>query len=101
MSKQRVGILHPGQMGVVVAETLRNSGQEVCWASEGRSTYNSLQLDLNRRFSGGLSIRGVYTLAKAMDNTSAFLATDGDDNTPQDSRNLAAEWGPSDRKSVV
>jgi len=31
-----------------------------------------------------------------MDNTSAFLATDGDDNTPQDSRNLAAEWGPSD-----
>jgi 3-hydroxyisobutyrate dehydrogenase-like beta-hydroxyacid dehydrogenase len=37
VSKQRVGILHPGQMGVVVAETLRNSGQEVCWASEGRS----------------------------------------------------------------
>ena len=31
-----------------------------------------------------------------MDDTSAFLATDGDDNTPQDSRNLAAEWGPSD-----
>ena len=34
--------------------------------------------------------------AKSMDDTSAFLATDGDDNTPQDSRNLAAEWGPSD-----
>ena len=31
-----------------------------------------------------------------MDDASAFLATDGDDNTPQDSRNLAAEWGPSD-----
>ena len=31
-----------------------------------------------------------------MDDTSAFLATDGDDNTPQDSRNLSAEWGPSD-----
>ena len=31
-----------------------------------------------------------------MDDTSAFLATDGDDNTPQNSRDLAAEWGPSD-----
>src|SRR3954454_1762344 len=31
-----------------------------------------------------------------MDDASAFLATDGDDNTPQNSRDLAAEWGPSD-----
>jgi hypothetical protein len=31
-----------------------------------------------------------------MDDASAFLASDGNDNTPQDSRNLAAEWGPSD-----
>ena len=30
------------------------------------------------------------------DTPSHRLATDGDDNTPQDSRNLAAEWGPSD-----
>ena len=37
MSKQRVGVIHPGQMGVVVAETIRNSGHEVCWASGGRS----------------------------------------------------------------
>ena len=44
----------------------------------------------------GASFRAAYTLAKSEDDTSAFLATDGDDNTPQDSRNLAAEWGPSD-----
>jgi hypothetical protein len=31
-----------------------------------------------------------------MDDTSAFLATDGDDNTPQNSRTMAAEWGPAD-----
>jgi hypothetical protein len=31
-----------------------------------------------------------------MDDQSAFLATDGNDNTPQDSRNLAAEWSLSD-----
>ena len=37
MAKEKVGILHPGQMGVVVAETVRNSGHEVLWASAGRS----------------------------------------------------------------
>ncbi|MCU1335967.1 MAG: NAD(P)-dependent oxidoreductase [Bryobacterales bacterium] len=37
MTAQRIGILHPGEMGSVVAATVRNSGYEVCWASEGRS----------------------------------------------------------------
>jgi 3-hydroxyisobutyrate dehydrogenase-like beta-hydroxyacid dehydrogenase len=36
VTKQKVGVLHPGQMGVVVAQTIRNSGHEVYWASEGR-----------------------------------------------------------------
>src|ERR1700730_15446268 len=34
---QHIGILHPGEMGSAVAAALRNSGREVCWASEGRS----------------------------------------------------------------
>ena len=37
MPVQRIGILHPGQMGIVVAVTAKNSGNEVYWASEGRS----------------------------------------------------------------
>ena len=37
MPARRVGILHPGQMGSLVAVTLQNSGNEVYWASEGRS----------------------------------------------------------------
>ena len=37
MQKPRVGILHPGNMGVSIAATARNSGCEVFWASEGRS----------------------------------------------------------------
>src|SRR5215472_12147032 len=45
------------------------------WVSEGRSTYNALQVDLNRRFSAGLSLRGVYTLAKAMDDGDSLNAT--------------------------
>ena len=48
-----------------------------------------------RRLRQGLSFRAAYTLANSMDDTSSFLASDGDDNTPQNSRDLAAEWGPS------
>jgi 3-hydroxyisobutyrate dehydrogenase-like beta-hydroxyacid dehydrogenase len=34
---RNVGILHPGEMGSAVAATVRNSGHEVWWTSEGRS----------------------------------------------------------------
>lgn len=32
-----IGILHPGAMGVAVAQTMKNSGYEVVWAGNGRS----------------------------------------------------------------
>jgi 3-hydroxyisobutyrate dehydrogenase-like beta-hydroxyacid dehydrogenase len=38
MTSQRIGILHPGQMGIVVVVSAQNSGNEVLWASEGRSS---------------------------------------------------------------
>ena len=37
MAQQNVGILHPGDMGISVAATIKNSGHAVYWASEGRS----------------------------------------------------------------
>jgi 3-hydroxyisobutyrate dehydrogenase-like beta-hydroxyacid dehydrogenase len=37
MQKPRVGILHPGNMGIAVAASAKNSGCHVYWASEGRS----------------------------------------------------------------
>jgi 3-hydroxyisobutyrate dehydrogenase-like beta-hydroxyacid dehydrogenase len=37
MTSQRIGIVHPGQMGTVVAISAQNSGNEVLWASDGRS----------------------------------------------------------------
>ncbi len=37
MAAQRIGILHPGQMGTVVAVSAHNSGNEVFWTSEHRS----------------------------------------------------------------
>ena len=37
MAAEHIGILHPGEMGSAVAATVRNSGYDVRWVSEGRS----------------------------------------------------------------
>ena len=38
------------------------------WFSEGVSSYNGLEVDVNHQFSHGLQIRGVYTYSKALDD---------------------------------
>ncbi|HLJ24551.1 MAG TPA: carboxypeptidase-like regulatory domain-containing protein [Candidatus Acidoferrales bacterium] len=38
------------------------------WLSEGVSSYNGLEVDLNHQFSHGLQFRGVYTFSKALDD---------------------------------
>lgn len=37
MTKQNIGILHPGEMGVSIAASAQNSGHTVFWDSTGRS----------------------------------------------------------------
>jgi 3-hydroxyisobutyrate dehydrogenase-like beta-hydroxyacid dehydrogenase len=37
MTKHKIGILHPGLMGISIAASAQNSGHDVYWASEGRS----------------------------------------------------------------
>jgi 3-hydroxyisobutyrate dehydrogenase-like beta-hydroxyacid dehydrogenase len=32
-----IGVLHPGEMGVSVAQALVDSGHQACWLNEGRS----------------------------------------------------------------
>jgi hypothetical protein len=43
--------------------------------SEGDSSYNALQVDLNHRFSTGFSLRGVYTRSKTIDDGDSLNAT--------------------------
>jgi len=43
--------------------------------SEGDSSYNALQLDVNHRFSGGFAVRGVYTRSKTIDDGDSLNAT--------------------------
>jgi hypothetical protein len=45
------------------------------WFSWGTSNYHALQVDANRRFSHGFSIRGVYTWSKALDDGDSLNAT--------------------------
>lgn len=45
------------------------------WFSVGTSSYNALQVDVTRRFSHGLSFRGVYTFSKALDDGDSMNQT--------------------------
>ena len=45
------------------------------WFSEGVSSYHALEVDVRRRFSRGLSLRGVYTFSKALDDGDSLNQT--------------------------
>ena len=62
----------------------------------GFSNYNSLQVKLERRFSAGFSFLNSFVWGKAIDNSAQALDTNGgNDASPQDIRNMAAEKGLS------
>jgi len=67
------------------------------WYTEGNSSYNALQIDVNRRISQGFQIRANYTWSKNLDNNSALTIAQAS-NEPQmvmDPRDLRRDWGPS------
>ena len=62
----------------------------------GLSNYNALQVKLERRFTNGLQFLNSFVWGKAIDNAGQSLDTSaGNDASPQDIRNLAAERGLS------
>jgi hypothetical protein len=65
------------------------------WLSEGVSSYNALQVDVNRRFSGGLTLRGVYTFSKVLDDGDSLNATTsgGGPALASNPFNLRSDWG--------
>ncbi|HKR30958.1 MAG TPA: carboxypeptidase-like regulatory domain-containing protein [Terriglobales bacterium] len=67
------------------------------WLSEGVSSYNALQVDVRRAFSGGLQFRGMYTYAKSLDDGTAWNSSVGA-NAPgfvMYPANPKLDWGPS------
>ena len=63
--------------------------------SRARSEFDSLQARFQQRYAFGCTMLVAYTLGKSMDDASGFFTSAGDPNFPQDSDNLAAEWGRS------
>jgi hypothetical protein len=65
------------------------------WYSEGVSQYNALQADINHRFSGGLSFRGVYTWSKTLDDGDSLNATAASNAVAllSDPYNPKVDWG--------
>jgi len=59
------------------------------------SAYHALQASVERRFAGSIHFLGAYSFSRSIDDTSDFLATNGDDNYPQDSARLFLERGLS------
>jgi hypothetical protein len=60
------------------------------------SDYHALQIRAERQQAGGLLWRAAYTWSKSIDDASAFLPSEGNDNTPQDARRPEADRGLSD-----
>lgn len=49
-----------------------NLANSTTWMSEGVSSYNAFNVDVNRRFTHGFQVRGVYTFAKNLDDGTAW-----------------------------
>ncbi len=72
-----------------------NRGSIVTRTNEGNSTYNGLDLTVDRSLGHGFVLRGAYTWSKALDNGSDIFTTSGDTTRPQNLLNSSLEKGPS------
>ena len=67
------------------------------WISEGVSSYNGLEVDVNHRFQHGLQLRGVYTWSKNLDDGTAWNTSVGA-NSPafvEFPLRPKLDWGPA------
>jgi hypothetical protein len=58
-----------------------NLANTTSWFSNGTSSYNALEVDLNHRFGSGFQLRGAYTFSKSLDNGGTLNSSIGT-NTP-------------------
>jgi hypothetical protein len=64
--------------------------------NDGNSSYNGLDLTLQRRFAAGLSFQLAYTWSKSIDDTAEELSVYGSNAFSQITNNQRAWRGPSD-----
>ena len=86
----------PGPGNINSRRPIPGFGDILLVSSDASSIYHSFQARVEKRYAHGISLLAAYTFSKALDNVSAFLESKGNDNTPQNSYNVAAERGLSD-----
>lgn len=62
----------------------------------GISRYDGFETTLDKRFSGGYTIRAVYTLSQSKDNSGEHLTSGGSNSLPDNARDLSNWNGFSD-----
>jgi len=67
------------------------------WFTEGNSSYNALQVDLERRLTQGLQFRANYTWSKNLDMNSGLTGAQAQNQAQMilNRNDLPRDWGPS------
>jgi hypothetical protein len=67
------------------------------WYTEGNTSYNALQIDISRRLTRGLQLRGNFTWSKNLDMNSAFTGAQASNQAQMimDPHDPRRDWGPS------
>jgi hypothetical protein len=93
------------EFGVLPFDAVNNNAFELPFStpgaslnkSIGNSTYNGLQVNLQRRISNGFQIQGAYTFSHSIDDVNdPLVAAAGNRSFPRNSFDLRAERGNSD-----
>ncbi len=83
-------------LSLAARRPLQGFGAITWFNPAGFSNYNALQVKVEKRFGYGLQFLNSFVWGKAIDNSGQSLDTNGgNDASPQDVRNLAAEKGLS------
>ncbi len=85
----------PGPGDITPRRPYPKFGQFQVMYAPSHSSYQALQVRLQRRFSKGLTLLSSYAYGRSIDNGSGIRTTDGDSLTPTDTNNLRRERGLS------
>ena len=80
MNSNNVGLLHPGEMGISVGASIKNSGREIYWVSEGRS-------QKTKERAASQDLKDAKTLQELCDTCSAIFSV----CPPHEAENVASQ----------
>jgi hypothetical protein len=84
--------MNPGVLGVRIDP---DRGSVLARTNLGNSTYNALQVNVERRFRHGLFFSGAYTWSKSLDDASEVFTNTGTSSQAQNLFDESADKGPS------